>query len=344
MLGIDPKAARCTFTAAIVLLLFAVVYLIRGTLLVFVVALLLAYLLFPLMDLIGRRLSAKTRTPALALTFILVIGLAVLFGAFIGSIVAEEANNLARTAPAFLDRMRTAPPPGPQSAMSVRDRVVAAIEDQVRRHYNEIVSVAPRLTLQVLAASRNLIYIVIVPILSFFILKDGRRIQDAFLEMFLSGRQTAEDTLLDAHTMLLQYMRALLLQCMAVFISFSIVLSLMRVPDAILLASMAFLLEFVPMVGPMMSAFVIVAVSIMSGYHGVLWVIAFLGVYRLFQDYVLSPRLMSKGTALHPLLVMFGVFAGGEMAGVAGMFLSVPTLALLRLLYHRLRKSRVTAA
>jgi predicted PurR-regulated permease PerM len=226
---------------------------------------------------------------------------------------------------------------------SLRDQALSAVEYQVRQHYNDIVSVVPRLILQVLSAFRNLIYLVIVPILSFFILKDGRRIRDGFLEMFLSGRQAAEDTLMDAHTLLLQYMRALLFLCMAVFVSFSIVLSLMRVPDAILLASIAFPLEFVPMVGPIVAAAIVISVSIIGGYHGVLWVVVFLGCYRIFQDYVLSPRLMSKGVALHPLLIIFGVFAGGEIGGVAGVFLSVPALALLRLLYHRMHKNRVTA-
>ena len=69
-----------------------------------------------------------------------------------------------------------------------------------------------------------------------------------------------------------------------------------------------------------------------AGYPHVLWVVIFLGIYRMFQDYVLSPHLMSKGVELHPLLVIFGVFAGGEIGGVAGIFLSVPALALMRLL------------
>jgi predicted PurR-regulated permease PerM len=161
--------------------------------------------------------------------------------------------------------------------------------------------------------------------------------------MFQGDRKKIEDILMDAHTLLLQYMRALLFLCLATFTSFSIVLSLMRVPNAILLASIAFPLEFVPLVGPMIAAVVIIAVTIIGDYQGVLWVVVFLGCYRLFQDYLLSPRLMSKGVELHPLLVIFGVFAGGEIAGVAGIFLSVPVLALLRLLYHRMRKTRVIA-
>jgi predicted PurR-regulated permease PerM len=53
---------------------------------------------------------------------------------------------------------------------------------------------------------------------------------------------------------------------------------------------------------------------------------------------------MGKGVELHPLLVLFGVFGGMEVAGIAGAFLSVPLLALARVLYLRVRRTRVSRA
>jgi predicted PurR-regulated permease PerM len=52
---------------------------------------------------------------------------------------------------------------------------------------------------------------------------------------------------------------------------------------------------------------------------------------------------MGQGVELHPLLVLFGVFAGAEVAGIPGTFLSVPVLALARVLYVRVRKARLSA-
>jgi predicted PurR-regulated permease PerM len=338
LLGIDPKAARYTWTAALVLLALGTVYLIRGVLIVFVIALLLAYLLYPLMDLFDRHLTSKTRTPALAMTFVLATGILVSFGILIGSVVAEQAATLATRAPGLLERIRETPAPGPQDVKSLKVQVIGLIEGQVRRHYNDVALAVPRVALQVLSASRNLIYLVIIPILSFLILRDGRNILAAFLEMLDSGHEAAKDTLADIHELLLLYMRALLFLCAATFVSFSIVLSIMRVPYAMLLAAIAFPLEFIPLVGPLIAAIIIITVSVVSGYAHVWWVVIFLGVYRVFQDYVLSPKLMSKGVELHPLMIIFGVLAGGEIGGIAGIFLSIPALALIRLLYHRLKK------
>ena len=336
MLGIDAKAARYTWTAALVLLLICVVFLVRGTLFVFAIALMFAYLLYPLMDAFDRRLSSldktlRSRTPALALTYLLVIGVLVVFGAFVGSRVANQAAQLAR-------EVRN-----PDFAGQVRGWKLLGfpVGLQIAGHYEGILNALPQITLRVLSASRNLIYLVVIPILSFFILKDGRRIRDGLLEMLDAGRDEAEETLLEAHTLLLQYMRALLFLCLATLMVFSIVLEALGVPYAFLLAAIAFPLEFVPLFGPLTAAAIIIAVSALSGYPHVLWVAAFLGVYRLFQDYVLSPHLMSSGVELDPLLVIFGVFAGGEIGGVEGVFLSVPILALVRLGYHHLRKRRL---
>ena len=333
MLGLEPKSARYTWTAAIVLLSMCLVYLIRQTIFVFVIALMFAYLLYPLLDAIDRRLSWKSRTPALALTFLLVISLLVVVGVFIGERVGGQATQLA-------DQIKN-----PGFASHVKEWTVLRVPvgAEIVQHYDRIFGMLPSLSLKVLSASRNLIYLVIIPILSFFILKDGRQIRDSFLDYLDSGRKAAEETLMDAHTLMLQYMRALLLLCLATLITFSIVLSIMQVPFSILLAAVAFPLEFVPLVGPMIAAAVIIGVSAFSGYPHVLGLVIFLGCYRVFQDYVLSPHLMSRGVELHPLLVIFGVFAGGEIGGVPGVFLSVPVLALVRLLWHHLRKRRVIA-
>jgi predicted PurR-regulated permease PerM len=331
LLGIDPKAARYTWTAAIVLLSMGLVYLIRQTLFIFVVALMFAYLLYPLFDAIDRRLSRKTKTPALAVTFMLVLGLMALFFFFVGSNVGGQATQLAA-------QIRD-----PNFAGEVREWKLLNVPlgAQIVQHYNDILGKLPEISMHVLSASRNLIYLVIIPILSFFILKDGRQIRDSFLDQFDANRKAAQETLDDAHTLLLQYMRALLFLCLAALTAYSIVLSVIGAPYAILLATIAFPLEFVPLVGPLISAAIIIGVVAFSGYAHVVWVVIFLAIYRLFQDYVLSPQLMSKGVELHPLLVIFGVFAGGEIGGVPGVFLSVPSLALMRLLWHHLRRRRI---
>src|SRR5580704_5971875 len=103
MMGFDARAARWTWTAALVLLGIWLVYLLRSTLFVFSIAVLFAYLLAPLVDVIDRLLPGKrTRTAALAISYVLVVGLVVLAASLIGTRVVQQANELAKTVPSTL--------------------------------------------------------------------------------------------------------------------------------------------------------------------------------------------------------------------------------------------------
>jgi predicted PurR-regulated permease PerM len=276
--------------------------------------------------------------------YLLLIGAVVALGVTLGSRAAEDAANLSQRAPELIERMKQQPVPlpVPGEVQSLRESVIGGIQSYIYQHYTEVVSFLPAISLKVLKASGNLIYVIVVPIMSFFILKDGRQIRDEILDLVEPGpaRKFFDDLSNDIHTLLLQYVRALFALCSITLVTFAIVLSLMGVPYSVLLASIAFPLEFIPLVGPLVAAITIISVNIFSGYPHLLAVIAFLGIYRMIQDYVISPRLMSAGVELQPLFVILGVFAGGEIAGVKGTFLSVPVMALLRVVYRRIRLAR----
>src|SRR5580658_11263211 len=125
MLGIDARAARYTWTAAIVLLLLWIVYLMRATLFVFIVALLFAYLLSPLVDVIDRFLPGKrTRTPALAIAYLIFIAALFIGITQIGSHAVEEANSLAKSMPAKLARFEQPSVSASADVNSLKARVV----------------------------------------------------------------------------------------------------------------------------------------------------------------------------------------------------------------------------
>ena len=148
-----------------------------------------------------------------------------------------------------------------------------------------------------------------------------------------------QDIAADVHLLLAQYMRALVVLAATAFVAYASFFSAIGVPYGILLAAIAFPLEFIPMVGPLASAVIILMVAGLSGFHHLLWILIFLAVFRVFQDYVLSPHLLSAGTELHPLVVIFGVLTGGQIAGITGSFLSVPVLATLRIVYRQLKEA-----
>jgi len=332
MLGFDARAARWTWTAAVVLLALWLIYLLRSALFLFILAVLFAYLLAPLVNVIDRLLPGKrSRTAALALAYVLVVGLVVLGATLIGSRVVQEANLLAQTFPNTFRGLEAA----------FQDKVPDSMKTDINTHVNEIVASITRFGLKFLALLGNLIYVVIIPILAFLCLKDGPLIKAHIVSLMEAGpqRQLLDNILADMDLVLAHYMRALVLLSATSFACYSIFLTIMGVQYGILLGVLAGMLEFIPVVGPLSAGLMVLLVGGAASGHWVALLI-FLVVFRMFQDYVVSPHLMGQGVELHPLLVLFGVFAGAELAGVAGSFLSVPVLALARVLYRRVYQAR----
>jgi predicted PurR-regulated permease PerM len=149
-----------------------------------------------------------------------------------------------------------------------------------------------------------------------------------------------DDVLADINLLLAGYMRALVLLSLGTFTAYSIFFLIIGESYAVLLAAIAALLEFIPIIGPLVAGALVFILSALAGVHP-LAVLIFLLAYRGFQDYVLAPHVMGQGVELHPLIVMFGVFAGAEAAGIGGAFLSVPILALVRIMYLRIRRARI---
>ena len=339
MLGLDMRAARYTWTAVCVLLLVDLVFRIRETLFIFIAALLFAYLLWPLVQPIHRRLPGRSKAPALALVYLALMGILIAVGIGLGSRVVQQANALTTRLPEFLAKFQ--PPAAgliPLSTEPLRVTVATAVRQQLAVHSRDILGLLSNAALGVIARAGNLIYAVLVPILAFFFINDGREMRDSVLSFFAKGanRDTVERIAGDLHVLLAQYMRALVLLGFVASVAYGVFFTLLGIPYAILLAAVAFPLEFIPMVGPLAGATIALLVVGLSGSHHLLVVLVFLLAFRFFQDYVVSPRLLSAGMKLHPLLVIFGVLAGGSIAGIAGSFLSVPVLATLRIVYRQL--------
>jgi predicted PurR-regulated permease PerM len=217
------------------------------------------------------------------------------------------------------------------------------VQTEVGEWPTNLLSSLPQAGLKFLTVASNLIFLVIIPVLSFFFLKDGEAIREHMLDLVEAGPRRAllDDVLADTHLLLAHYMRAQAMMSLAAFTAYSIFFTIIGVPYGVLLAAVACLLEIVPMIGPLSASVAILGIAAVAGH--VLAVLIFLVAYRMAADYVLSPHLMGQGVQLHPLLVLFGVFAGAEVAGVAGTFISVPVLAMARIIYLRVRKSRITS-
>ncbi|SMG61438.1 AI-2E family transporter [Paraburkholderia susongensis] len=339
MLGFDVGTARKVWTAFLIALLFCIIYIASTTVLVIVFAVFFSYLIYPMVTLVERfRPRRLPRVASIALVFVVVVALIAVVGSLFGVQLQDQATRLLTQLPAL---MRTDVPnrlPLPHFLEPLRERIVDFLRSQIETGSDNAVPMARSLGLGVVHAASNLIYLVLIPILSFLLIKDGSQMRDAFLALLSTRhRRLWSEIVGDLNVLLSKYVRALLFLSLATLICYGVAFSLLGLPYAFLLAVSAGLLEFVPFAGPLAAVAITLVVAVFSGYPHLLWLVIFIGLYRLFQDYVLNPYLMSEGVEVSPFLVIVGLLAGDQLGGVAGIFLAVPVIAMLKIVIGKAR-------
>jgi predicted PurR-regulated permease PerM len=337
MLGIDERALKVVWTIFLFGLFLAIVYFIRDTLLIFALAIFFAYMLWPVVGLV-ERLIPKRRNYALAVVYVSLIGLFVLIGFELLPKIAGQAISLATRFPSLISGNKLASIPL-GFLNPVREQIVDFATREAATLESKVVPFIQEAGAKILTGIGALLTAILIPILAFFFLKDGEQIRINLIGVVEDGhdRSMLEQILDDVHLLLKNYIRALVLMSVASFVCWVLFLSIMGYHYELLLAALAGVLEFIPVIGPAAAGIVMLVVCAGSG--GILWILIFWGCYRVFADYILSPYLMSAGVELHPLLVLFGVLAGESVAGIPGMFFSIPAIAILRVLYVNLRKA-----
>ena len=340
MMGIDDRALKVAWTVFLFILMLLVVWYIRTTLVLFAAAIFFAYMLYPVVGLTERFIKRR-RGLALAIVYCALVGLLVLLGFQLIPALAAQAVQLSTHLPDLISKGTVTKLPLPHFLEPLRAQLIPVLNRTATSLEASVVPFVRDAGVRLLSGLSAILPIILVPILAFFFLKDARAIQEALVGNFSDrqDRRMFNMILGDIHSVLRNYIRALVLLAAASFTAWAVFLSIMRYPYDLLLAGVSAMLEFIPVIGPAAALVIMLTVCIVSGSGGLLWIVIFWGTFRVIQDYVLSPYLMSSGIELHPLLVLFGVLAGEALAGIPGMFFSVPVLAILRVVYNRMREA-----
>src|SRR6267154_807116 len=322
-----------------------IVYKLTTVLLLIVLSIFFAYLVAPLVDLVQRpiRLGGRERVIHRGLAIGIVyavlfvgIGLAIYFLApQLGAQFPEfklQATAYYKTITNASDRL---------NGYFMQHRMPEGIVKAVNNTFlgliakgGELVSVAFE---RLLGLIIYIPWLVLIPILSFFFLKDADSFRRSVLAMLPRGRLRwrGDEFFQDVNSTLAAYIRTQLTACLLIGVVCSIGFWLLGLPSPLVLGLIAGMLEFVPLVGPLVVAILAILLALLhSGFGLAFAVLIFLGVLRILQDYVIYPRLIGQGIHLHPLAVILAILSGAELAGVAGIFLAIPVIAIATVSYR----------
>ncbi len=329
-----------------------VFYALTGVLLLVVLAIFFAYLIAPLVELVRRPFKLRGRERTLPRGVAIGVVYFAIFGSLglsmyvlvprLGAQMAEFTRNApeyltsasarARSLDNLYDRMRL--PPGVRR--TANDAVNGTLASAKTYIVGEEGGEGGEGVKSALTFLGYLPWLILVPILAFFLLKDADSFRRSALQMLPQGRLRwrGDEFFQDVNSTLAAYIRAQLIACLLIGVLCTAGFMLIGVRYALVLGVIAGLLEFIPLVGPLVVMLIAITVASFYSVNQVILVFLFLGVLRIVHDYVTYPRIIGSGIHLHPLAVILSILAGHELAGVAGIFLAIPVIAIVTVTYR----------
>jgi len=307
-----------------------------------VISVFLAYLLDPLVRLIrspfrGTKFDRMMpRGVAILISYLIVGSILGIFIANIAPPVIEQGKEFGTNLPNYASGIR-------QSFNDLNRRFDRLrVPEEVQTKINEqAIGMGERVTAWfgnfVITTLTYLPWFIIIPIFSFFFLKDANSFRLFVLRMFPAGRwrMRAENVVREVNTTLAAYTRAQLVSCLLIGTICTIGFYLIGLRFALLLGILAGIFEFVPLLGPLaLGVIAVTASSFSDDPRKGLYTLVFLIVLRVVHDYFTYPRIVRGGIHLHPVVIILSVLAGEQAAGIPGVFISIPIVAIATVIYR----------
>lgn len=326
------------YRLALVMLLLAggmyFLYLVRGVFLSLLLAVILTYLLNPLLSIMEKK--GVPRVLSILLTYIALVIMAgglVFYGMphFI-----EQLDQLAELVPVYTEQVKEIVETVQRqyARAEIPDEIRDVIEERIFWIEQSLLELAQRVAGSLTRIAGYIFNIILAPVLAFYLLKDIEVFRKKAVQAI--PRRWRDDMLAlgaEIDTVINKFIRAYATVSLIVGGLTWLAMSALRVEFPIMLGVFAGLTQIIPYFGPFIGALPAVTLALLTSKWLALKVgLAFFVIQQL-EGSVISPKILGSHTGLHPLFVILVLLAGGQLFGLAGMILAVPVAAILRVIF-----------
>lgn len=346
-----PSTKRLVQTALLVLV-FWLLYQVRVLLWPLGVAFIVAYLLNPIVDALVRE-TKMSRNLALTLVFLTII--AALIAVPVGTIprLLSQISQFVENLPGYLiafGEFLSKPLVVGHFVIPLNELRLEQIYDTLSSNIIEIISSVGGSSVILFGNLATFTlstvgWLLVILFVSFYLVKDYRQMLASLVQLAPAGhRQDMERLIEELRRLWNDFFRARLVLCIIVGAITFVLAMILELPNALALALIAGIGEFIPNIGPMLAslpamlvAFLQFESSWVGRATGPAWfALIVLGVYALIQQVentYLVPRIIGHRLNMHPMVVFIAALAGASVAGVLGILVAAPVLASMRLVF-----------
>ena len=327
---------------AAVLIIAFILYMARGALFPFIISIVLAELLYPVVVFLEERMPGHDRMPGVT-RIVSILTIYVGFAAVVAGILYvtipplfAESQEFIETFPKFYERARSSVEGW---SHDFTDRVPVElrteIEEAVAAGGQVLANAARGIVLRTVSGVSNAVTLVIglaiVPFFLFYILKDREDvIGGVYPIMSQRGRTHTRKVIFMVNGVIGSYVRAQLLSATIVGVMVFIGLSILGIKFAAILGLVAGLFGLIPIIGPLLGAVPGLLVTLASSPSQVLWVALVYVIVQLIENNLISPRIQGSAVRLNPAIIMVTLVLASEVAGLWGVIVGVPLVAAAR--------------
>ena len=320
-------------------------YLISPVLMPFFIAALLAYLGDPVVDKLEARKLSRSLSVTIVYAILLIIGLSLLL--VLLPLLTAQVGALFKQLPEYLSTFQATSIPWLASiGFPIEILDINSLKQALIEYWTGVSRVAGSLfsymTSSSLAILQWLTNLVLVPVLTFYLLRDWDEIVIRFRALL--PRRYAQKIIvlsLECDDMLGAFIRGQLMVMFTLAIIYTIGLTAVGLELALLLGVIAGIVSFVPYLG-LIVGISLSGVAAFFQFHDWVPVVMVMGVFgfaQVIEGMLLTPRFVGERIGLHPVAVLFSVMAGAQLFGFVGVLLALPVAAVIMVLLRHTHNS-----
>lgn len=325
----------------LILLFFFFLYILQDVVIVFLFALIIASAVSPFANWLGDK--GFPRLLGVLLLYLTIFGLVVFVLSMVVPVISEDISQLTNTLPKIVERISSSiesvQKGSPQylDFLSEIQNLLEGLGSFLQQSTQSIIG----LVVSVFGGIFSFIAIIVI---SFYlsVMKKGI---ESFLESVVPSEyeEYAINLWKRTEVKVGRWLQGQMLLALIVGLTVYIGLSLLGIKYALLLGLLAMVFEIVPVVGPVLASIPAIFLAFIDSPNLGLWVFLFYLLVQQLENHILVPIVLGKTLGLNPVVVMIALLVGANMAGIPGMFLSVPVATIIVEMFEDLARHKELA-
>lgn len=334
-----PRVVWATLVFVSVILGFWLLYRFNQVVFILFIAIVMGTVLRPVVTWLHQR--GLSRTISMLLVYLVLGSLFVGFVLLLFPLIVEQSTTIAAAVPGYYHSLRTWAVNYPNQFIVSLSKFLPVtlptlIPSAVQQTGQEVVASAGQALSYISQAARAGFIAIVILVLVFYWTLDGPRIIQSFLLLVPQDqRESISELLSSMETKVSSYIAGQGLLCLIIGMLSLVAYLIVGLPNALVLALLAGVLEALPMIGPLLGAIPAALVALSIGPDKLIWIIVTTIIIQQLENSLLVPRVMGKAVGVNPFVTLLAIFAFSSLFGIAGALMAIPMAAIIQLLLER---------